>query len=428
MIEVYKMTWFRLLFFLLLLISTGFTFGQAQLFGENHIYQTNIKSVKFHLNGLPLTQPIIGLNSSSQLQLRFDDLDGDTKNYIYSVEHCNADWSPSSLDVTEYLVGFNTEEIRNLDFSEITRRQFTHYFLNFPNNEMGVTKSGNYLLHVFNDDTGEPVITRRFMVVDTQIGILAEFKNPIDAGKVKTHQRIDLRVNYEDSDLSNPMDNVTASIYQNGNWDRSMLGLKPIFDANNELQFSPQDQIVFPAGKEFRYVDTRSIRYRSERVEAIEEYGDGYVIFVEKDKNRYFRNYFSDEDINGQFIIGTNDRNNQMLNADYVWTNFVLESESPFSDGSEVYVTGNFSDYQCRPENRLVYNPEEAGYSGEILLKQGVYNYLYTVMQDGNPDHERLEGNYYETENEYTILIYFRKLSDRYDQLVGARTVQSFTR
>ena len=428
MMGLFKMKWFRLLVVLSLGSFTYAAHTQSQLVGENHVYQPHIKSVKFHLSGLPLTQPILGLNSSSQLQLRFDDLDGDTKNYIYSVEHCNADWSPSPLDVSEYLLGFNTEEIRTLDFSEITRHQFTHYYLSFPNNEMQVTKSGNYLLHVFDDDTGEPVITRRFMVVDTQIGILAEFRNPINAGKVKTHQRIDLRVNYENSDLSNPMDNVTITIYQNGNWDQSLMGIKPIFDANNELQFSPQDQIIFAAGKEFRYVDTRSIRYRSERVEAIEEYGDGFVVFVEKDKNRSLRNYFSDEDINGQFIIGTQDRNNQMLNADYVWTNFVLEAEAPFTDGSEVYITGGFSDYQCRPENQLVYNPEEAGYSGEILLKQGVYNYMYTVVKDGIPDHERLEGNYYETENEYTVLVYFRKLSDRYDQLVGARTIQSFTR
>ena len=128
--------------------------AQTELVGDNHIYKSNIKSVKFHLNGLPLTQPILGLNTSSQLQLRFDDLDADTKNYIYSVEHCNADWSPSDLDVPEYLVGFNTEKIRNLDFSSITRKQFTNYQLSFPNNDMQVTKSGNYLLHIIDDDSG----------------------------------------------------------------------------------------------------------------------------------------------------------------------------------------------------------------------------------------------------------------------------------
>jgi len=402
--------------------------AQTELVGDNHIYKPNIKSVKFHLNGLPLTQPILGLNTSSQLQLRFDDLDADTKNFIYSVEHCNSDWSTSDLDVSEYLVGFNTEKIRNLDFSSITRKQFTNYQLSFPNNDMQVTKSGNYLLHIIDDDSGEPVLTRRFMVVDNQIGIITSFKNPIDARKVKHYQRIDLRVNYEDTDLSNPMQNVKVTIYQNGNWNQSLQGIKPLFDANNELQFSPQDQILFPAGKEFRYVDTRSIRYRSERVEAIEEYRDGYVIFVEKDKNRKYRNFFADQDINGQFIIGTNDRDNQQLNADYIWTNFVLEADAPLADGSDVYLIGGFSDFQCKEENRLAFNPEEAGYSGEILLKQGVYNYWYGAKKDGVVDLERFEGNYYETENEYTVLVYFRKLSDRYDQLVGARTIQSYTR
>ena len=402
--------------------------GQIELQGTNTIYKTNIKSVKFHLSGLPLTQPILGLGSSSQLVLRFDDLDGDTKNYIYSLEHCNSDWTTSDLDVSEYLVGFNTEEIRELDFSAITRKQFTNYNLRIPNEDMQVTKSGNYLLHVFDDDSGDPILSRRFMVVDNQIGIVAQFKNPINAAKVKSHQKIDLRVNYENTDLSNPMGNVKVSIYQNGNWNTVMEDLKPIFDANNELQFSPQDQILFPAGKEFRYVDTRSIRYRSERVEAIEEYPDGYVVFVESDKNRKFRNFFADEDINGNFIIGTSDRNNQLLNADYLWTNFVLEAEAPYLDEPDIYIIGSFCDYLCIEANKLKYNPEEAGYSGEILLKQGVYNYMYATKTEDGIDMERLEGNYYETENEYTILVYFRKLSDRYDQLVGARTIQSFTR
>ena len=401
--------------------------AQSELLGENTIYQTNIKSVRFHLSGLPLTQPIIGLNSSSQMILKFDDMDADTKNYIYSVEHCERDWSPSELQINEYLDGFESEEVRTLDFSSLTRKQFTHYQLRFPNDLMTVTKSGNYLLHIFDEESGEPIITRRFMVVDNKIGISAEFKNPINAVKVKSHQRIDLIINYENSNLVNPIDNIYVTIYQNGNWDISIQNLKAIFDSNNSLQFSPQDQIVLPASKEFRYVDIRSIRYRSERVQEIEEYPDGFVVFVEEDFDRRQRNYFDDQDLNGNFIIGTNDRNLQEINSDYIFTNFILKKEYPITDG-EVYIVGGFSDFQCKPENILHFNEEEGGYTAELLLKQGVYNYKYAVKMDDIIDRSRLEGDHYETENEYTILVYYRGVTDRYDQLIGARTVQSFTR
>ena len=424
----------RILLFTALLCGCLPPAAQAQyedLVFEDYVYVDHIRSVKLHLAGLFLSYPIVDLNSSTPLSLRFDDLSGDVVNYTYTIIHCDADWEPSQLSEMEYLDGFAGEPIRDYRFSFKTIENFTHYFLQLPNRDMRWTKSGNYLLVVYEDEgSRRPVITRRFMVVDPVVKIAPRLVRPARVGKTDTHQEIDFTVDHEELDIRTPLTEVRAAVLQNGRWDNAILDLPPAFTRYNQLIFDHQDKVVFPAGKEFRFLDMRSFRTRTENISTIERYQDRTEIILFKDEKRARLTYNFFEDINGKFIIENFDGQNDDLSADYASVLFSLYSPEPFVD-HDVYIVGTLTNWTLQEAFRMLYNESVNGYVAKPLLKQGFYNYAYAVVPSGGQGQsdalnlEKIEGNWHLTENEYTILIYYRPFGSRYDQLIGSRTFSS---
>ena len=407
----------------------GLNAQDSNLKNYNYIYKDNIRSVRFHLSDLLLSIPVYDINSSGQLRLSFDDLDGDAKDYVYTVVHCDRNWEPSNLSDMEYIDGFTEERIDNYSFSFKTINNFTHYELFLPNDNMSVTKSGNYLLKVYEDEDEKTLaLTRRFMVVDSKVTITPQVVAPSQAGKFRTHQEIDFVVEHPKLKSRSPQQDFRAVVLQNGRWDNAVTDLSPLFIRSNAVTFDYQNKIVFPAGKEFRYLDLRSLRFRSENIIEIQEYQNAFEVILEKDEKRFNQVYFSREDINGNFVIETIDQNNMDLASNYAKVLFSLYSPVPLHD-QNIYLFGALSDWQLKDEFKMVYNEAVNSYVVKVPLKQGFYNYAYVTTPIGaknpQPDFAEIEGNWYETENEYTILIYYYPFGERYEQLVGLITFSS---
>lgn len=397
---------------------------------ENYVYLDYIRTVRFHLADLYLSQPIYEMNSSGVLLLSFDDLEGDVKNYTYSVVHCDRNWNPTpSLTEMEYIEGFPEQRINNYHFSFKTVQNYTHYRLTIPNRDMNITKSGNYLLKVYEDEREKKLaVTRRFMVVDSRVSISPRMVIPSQVSKSRTHQEIDFIVDHDRFDIRSPQQEVRAIVLQNGRWDNAITDVAPIFVRGKSLVFDYQDKIVFPAGKEFRYFDIRSLRNRRDNVAVIEEFHDGFEVALIKDDKRVNQPYLTMRDVNGNFVVETQDQNLSDLASNYADVLFSLYSTEPIS-GHDVYVLGAFTDYQLKDENRMVYNERVNAYVAKIPLKQGFYDYMYGVVPTGAPkavpDWSEIEGNWFETENEYTILVYYKPFGGRYDQLIGMLSFSS---
>jgi hypothetical protein len=421
------------LFLILTLFISSFSAlaqDDRQVVPADNVYEEKIKSVKFHLEGLPLSYPVIELRSGSQLLLSFDDLDQevDSKNYTYTLIHCDADWTPSDLSEMEYLDGFSEDLIRDFDFSFNTRTLYTHYRLTLPNRNVNWTKSGNYLLMVYEDEEEKRlVITRRFMVVEPVFKVDTRLTNTAMVGKSRTHQEIDFTVFHQGIDIRNPMLEVRATVLQNGRWDNAKVNLKPKFLRSDNLLFDYQDEIVFPAGKEFRFLDIRSMEVMVDKIADIRRYPDRWEVTVMRERSRRRAPYLFEADINGNFIIETRDRNNNnnALESEYANVFFTLDVNEPLFD-RDVYLFGGMTDWKLKPEYKMVYNDINTSYVGRVLLKQGFYNYTYVAVDPDNEiDEELLEGNWFEAENEYIILVYYRPFGQRYDRLVAARTISS---
>ena len=412
---------YRLVF---LFFAPIFVFAQEEDAGKvyrNHVYLDHIKSVKWHLQQIPLSNPIVTLNSRSKLELSFDDLSDEAKTYTYTIEHCDKNWNPSDLTEFDFIQGFTDEEIENYEFSFNTITNYTHYTLTLPNDDFRWTISGNYLLKIYLDeDEKQLAITRRFMVVDPQMRISVDFTPPAMVSNTKTHHEIDFEINHKGVQINNPQTDINVVILKNGNWHNPITGLKPLFIRENKLVYDYQNKIVFPAGKEFRFLDLRSLRFMPDKVSDISRTDDGYEITLFKEQSRAYSSYLHNEDLNGNFLIENLDENNPHLRSEYAYVIFALAMNLPLED-ADIYVYGGLTDWELKEEFKMVYNTLISGYVARPFLKQGYYDYLYAVVPKGSKkiDLEELEGNWYETENEYTILVYFKPFGKRYDQLVA---------
>lgn len=394
---------------------------------DDVVYDENIHAIKFHLSGFPLTQPMIDLETDASFLLTFDDLQEDIRDLYYTIIHCDADWEPSDLTTMEFLDGFDEEQLDQYEFSINTLTEFTNYQLTLPNERCKWTKSGNYILVVYSkDDEIMPLFTRRFMVIDPSVRINPQMVRPASVQRGKSHQELDFTVTFEGISVDNPKKEIRATILQNGRWDNAVMDLPPQFIFRDRVVYDYQDKIVFPAGKEFRFIDLRSFSYNSEGVATIEEYKDIYEVTLIPEPARTFRPYLFSRDINGNFTLGNIEENYNPLRSDYGLVLFSVEKNMPFYD-ADVYLFGKMTDWRIQEKFKLAYSEKLGLYAVDVLLKQGYYNYNYAVVRKGTEliDLTELEGDWFETENNYTVLLYYRPFGTRYDQLVGTITINS---
>ena len=396
----------------------------------DHVYNPAIKTIQLYVDPIILSDPIIPLGGSSQLHLEFDDLEGDKKNYYYTLIQCNFDWTPTDLSPFDYLTGFQEQELNKFEFSFNTNQRYTHYDLLFPNADIQPTKSGNYILKVYLDaDPENMVLTRRFIVFDSKAQIVSEVHKPFDARYTDQFQEVDFNINYKGLSISNPINDVKVLLMQNFRWDNAITNLTPLFMKPNELDYTYDMTNAFPGGKEFRYFDTRSVRYRTERVKNIQAEKGVTDVILFADEVRSDQPYLFRKDIDGRFIPGIVEGFNQKSEPDYAWVNFFVPFNYPLR-ASHIYLFGKFTDWQLKDDFEMHYDPKLLGFTGRIYLKQGYYEYEYLTADKGDVtgSQDLIEGNSYETMNTYQVLVYYRPFGSRYDEVIAYKATDTFNR
>ena len=397
----------------------------------NQILDESICTVQLTLANSPLSLPMVDLRAGNgALVLQFDHLGDELKDYAYTITHCNSDWQPSELDDNEYIDGFTEDRITRVETSFNTLMQYTHYSIGLPNRNLRWNVSGNYILKVIDkDDEDRLVITRRFMVVEPLWRIEAGFVRAVKVDKLDTWHEIDFSVYPKGTRISNPQNDVKVHVLQNGRWDNTIGPLKPFIVRSDALSFDYQDVVVFPAGKEFRYFDMRTFDYRGEGIKIITEKLDYWEVTLGTDESRAGKSFTYRADADGRFIIDNHNFNQTLLECDYASVLFSISQNMPLED-ADVYVFGELSDWDLKPEFKMKYSHDARMYYCEAFLKQGYYNYQYVVLdhRTGALDLDGFEGNWYETGNQYTILTYFRPFGARYDRLMGAVSLNSARR
>ena len=388
---------------------------------KDGVYKDYIRTVLFYPNTDQLAMPAIRLGSSQQLVLRFDDMQADVKRYYYTIVHCDANWEPSDLEKYEYIDGFDMEEIFDYEFSRGTLIDYTHYNLRIPNRNFAPQLSGNYILQIFDPELSEPlVLSRRFVVFESKLSVSGEILRPSNLQHSRSHQEVSFIVSQKNFPLSNPMDELRACVLQNGWWRNAHCDIRPRFTTGEIINFEHRGRVVFEGGRNFRPMDLRTTRFRSERVHSIEHYQDGTEIVMRTDDKRRHRTHSTIHDFNGRFIIENREFDHPHLTSDYVYSFLTLRSPLPIYH-QDVYVLGGFSAMDTRDEYKMNFDDDQGLYYKELFLKQGYYDYIYVHSPYDSDDYftDETEGSLYETYNDYYVLLYYRPFGGRYDQVIG---------
>ena len=386
------------------------------------IYKSNIKSVRFHAYGDQEALAVYKLNSSDRLELHFDDLDANVKSYYYTYQLCDYDWKPVRLSPFDYIKGFTQLRISNYRYSSIAYTRYTHYQVILPETNSLPTRSGNYLLKVFLDgDTSKLAFTRALLVLDPKSSIMAQFIQPFTPQFFKTHQRLKFTVNLTGLNAFSASQQVKVVVLQNNRWDNAQGNLPPTFVRGNALEYNTENHFVFPAGKEWRWLDLRSLRLQSERVEKADYLKDATKVYVKPDVDRSSQKYMYYQDLNGLYLVTTYESINPYWQGDYATVQFSYASfDRTEYAGKDLYLFGQLTDYKLNEAAKMHFNPEKGMYETSQFLKQGYYSYGYMLVDKNDPKQKTdLEGNYWETENSYTILVYYKSFTDQSDQLIG---------
>jgi len=399
---------------------------QPQETGRDYIFSPEIKSVEFYRDGWDLSQPVLELGEPVSLTLEFDDLSDYGGMYQYTIQHCKSDWTPSDILPSDYLSGFHEGTLRNWESSRNTRVPYSHYRLSLPNDEVRPTLSGNYLLKIYREYHPEDlVLTRRFFVVENRVRIEATARRTENVEHFFTHQEIDFTINHPGLAIDDPLRTVRVAVCQNWDWDRANFDLKPTYIYPGQMVYDWEEENLFNGANEFRYFDTKNLKYQSERIERIIARSKATQVVLAADPVRSNRSYEFYEDLNGRFFVKWDEAHDSDLEADYVMVHFTLPFDGPIT-GGDFYLWGAMTSWTLLPEAKMVFNPATSAYEAGMLLKQGYYNYQYRFKPEDAPsDTSFSEGEHFQTENEYTILVYYADIRDRYERLVGLTMINS---
>jgi hypothetical protein len=399
-----------------------FTLSTAQV--ENEIVPPyNIKTVSFVQNKQNVV-PIFQLGDAFELQ--FDDLYGTDASYFYEIVHCDYNWNPSDIQKRDYLQGFDNQRIQESSSSFNCLQIYTHYRLPFPNSTTQLKISGNYMLKIFNEDK-EVVFSRKFIVYENLATVPIQIKRARTVTNLDSKHNLEFTIKSNVINFQNPLKNIKTVLLQNGKFNSAISNIKPQFTIGNDLVYKYDTPTQFWAGNEFLYFDNKEIRVASNTISRVDSQKDIYSSYLFTNEARANSNYYNNQDVNGNFVIRRLFAENSDIEADYAWVYFSLSAPLFRSSDGSIYVTGMFNNYTLTTENKMEYNPEKAIYEKAILIKQGFTNFEYlAVKPNGSIDSENaIDGNYFQTENEYTVLVYYKEDTDRFTRIIGKGSASS---
>jgi hypothetical protein len=382
----------------------------------------HIKTITFVQNRQNIV-PVFQLGDSFQLQ--FDDLHGNEANYYYQIVHCDYDWKQSQLSVNEYMRGFDNQRIIDYTNSYNALQLYSHYRIQFPNRNTQLLVSGNYIIKIA-DENGDIVFSRKFIMYENIVTVPLQVKRARNIADVNYKHNLEFSVKSTTITFQSPLANVKVMLLQNGKLNSPITNIKPMFTIGNDLIYKYDTETQFWAGNEFRNFENKDIRAAANNVARIDSQGGVYNAYLYTDDARAKEPYTFNPDYNGNFLINSLNVENIEIEADYAWVYFTLSAPS-FYEKKDIYVNGMFNNYAMNEESKMDYNAEKGVFEKAIMIKQGFTNYQYVVADKaGKIDQANaIDGNFFQTEDNYFALIYYKENNQRYDRVIGKAVASS---
>ena len=402
-------------------IVIGFFILHSSLFTLHsqvqQIFDQNVRTLTLTVNDDPTLPPYLPFGGRQHLVIEWDEMSHNYKRYVYHIDHCDWDWQPTDgIFESDFLEGLNDQLIEDYEKSFNTTQIYTHYRLRIPDKQLRLRLSGNYRVRIYEEDADRdedlPVLEARFCIFENAAGIVAQLSSNTDIDFNRSHQQMTLSVGFGTLQVYDPQRELKVIVMQNRRWDSRIENLVPNVRRANGIDYTHNRQLIFPGGSEYHRFEILDVHRTATGVERIEWFEPYYhaTLFAEKPVHAY--SYIEDQ--NGVYVLRSSDDYDDATTAEYIVVHFFLQS--PRLQGGDVYVSGRWTGQTFNPDCKMEYDDINQEYHAAILLKQGYYSYEF-LQQDGLT--ARTMGSFYETENEYQVLVYYRGQGARYDRLAA---------
>ncbi|MDR2626530.1 MAG: DUF5103 domain-containing protein [Dysgonamonadaceae bacterium] len=407
--------------YLILLFLLGL---QASVHGKpfrTEAYVNHIRSIQVHPIGNRQAPPVIVDGENRQIEIKFDEMSHEYKNLYYTLIHCNADWNPSILTPIEYIYGFREMQIEDYLVSFNTTMSYTHYRIMFPNENTRFKVSGNYAVQVFDSDRPDkPLLSACFSICEANVmPVSVKISTATDIDFNKAHQQVGFTLNAGNYRITSPQQELKIFVLQNNRTDNMVKNLRPATIAGTQYIYDHNRELIFEAGNEYRRFEMTTTAYKGMGIERLDFHEPYFHVSLFEDTPRAGKSYIYDEDQNGRYLVRAVNAENQDSEADYFFVQFALSAPEPFP--GRVFIQSEAFNNILDARSEMQYNREKKIYEKTALLKQGAYNYMYLLTEglSAKGTTAPIEGNCFETKNEYRILVYYRAVGERFDRLVG---------
>ena len=405
----------RLAFFFLLTAS-------LQAVAKSVVNDPQVKTLQVVVNQDWLSPPVMKLGGSDVLNIGFDELSHTYHRYVYRLEHCEADWSPSEdIFESDWLEGFNNNVIEDYENSLNTTVLYTHYRLQLPNDRCRLKMSGNYRLYVYDEDgdNDEPVLCAEFRVVEPLMNVGLSITTNTDIDFNQSHQQVSMTVNYSGLNITNEEEQIRTVVMQNGREDNQKENVRPSYSRTGQMKWEHNRGLIFEAGNEYHKFEVLDVSHPTMGIDRMVWDGEYYQAYPFVNVPR--RNYLYDQDANGSFYIRNSDNIENDRTCDYVYVNYKLMPAELYH--ANVIIDGNWTT-ERNVDYTMTYDEQEKSYNAQILQKQGYYSYQYILRdKDGQTSIMPEEGSFFETENRYQAFVYYKGVSERTWRLLGYQQV-----
>lgn len=408
----------------MMVVATLFTL-RSEVDTTTGIFDRRFRTLKTEVEDNFMSPPVIRLGTNDRILVKFDEIGEDNSYLEYRLIHCDADWQPSRLIESEYLEGFNSVRIEDYAYSTATFVHYVNYLITFPNEDLQIKHSGNYLLQVYDPERPEETLLQtRFQVTENRARIEGNVTSRTDMGHNTYWQQLAFEIDCQGIGEFNPYQDIIVYVTQNNREATKRRIMTPLRVSGDKIIYEHLNDLVFGASNEYRRFESVSNSFPGMRVDSLRYMGSNYHVWLKVDEPRQSASYSYDQTQHGRFLVREYNSTDSDIGADYITVHFLLEC--PELPAYDIYLDGEFTHDRMDKENQLTYDHRVGGYVAEVPLKQGAYNYQYVTRsrQTGEISTSTIEGDKYETLNEYGIAVYFRPPGARADRLISYRILQ----
>ena len=408
----------------MMVVATLFTL-RSEVDTTTGIFDRRFRTLKTEVEDNFMSPPVIRLGTNDRILVKFDEIGEDNSYLEYRLIHCDADWQPSRLIESEYLEGFNSVRIEDYAYSTATFVHYVNYLIAFPNEDLQIKHSGNYLLQVYDPERPEETLLQtRFQVTENRARIEGNVTSRTDMGHNTYWQQLAFEIDCQGIGEFNPYQDIIVYVTQNNREATKRRIMTPLRVSGDKIIYEHLNDLVFGASNEYRRFESVSNSFPGMRVDSLRYMGSNYHVWIKVDEPRQSASYSYDQTQHGRFLVREYNSTDSDIGADYITVHFLLEC--PELPSYDIYLDGEFTHDRMDKENQLTYDHRVGGYVAEVPLKQGAYNYQYVTRsrQTGEISTSTIEGDKYETLNEYGIAVYFRPPGARADRLISYRILQ----